>query len=549
MVSLQDLKWVSAELAIEAGNIIKQEEFVIDNLVDRITDEHKLIGDEIREYEYSGENNGQILYPLIPGRAPVINYIKLCLAHAFHTRGFEPLILLCDSSLHYCTKKRRDGFDEYRCSICKQTGTKLIEAFGYEPTFLSEYIGMSNESLNGLAEDDLLEHSKIDLSKFAKSTARSTLKKNQLDFDDGEDKQLYTDYLIAGYQIENATESLYNDSDISYIIGYHPAYIYDGILLELANKHGVTSTMIMTGQRDRHILVDYYSEDTHLPIYTDPNYTEKELKKPLSDEQKQRLEEFMADRRSGNNVRYDYTADANDELNRDSNVYSVGIFTNLMWDAALAEANVVFKDQYQWLQKTLEILTEIDGIQVILKPHPAEAMRESKQKVGEWLHSEHPNMSEDINLLQPDTDIDTYSIIDYIDTGIVYSTSVGLEMAYNGTPVITSGQSHYRGHGFTIDPEGIREYTDRLSNIQDQRCTYEMQQLAQRYAYLLWIRKHMCFPVFETKSKTEFGSTSALPVTHDQLTMKDADATTIVDKIIRREPVVKELSSSIDDVS
>jgi len=54
-------------------------------------------------------------------------------------------------------------------------------------------------------------------------------------------------------------------------------------------------------------------------------------------------------------------------------------------------------------------------------------------------------------------------LIQAADLGLVYTTTVGLEMAMSGLPVIVVGQTHYRGKGFSIDPENWEDYSNRLS--------------------------------------------------------------------------------------
>jgi hypothetical protein len=49
-------------------------------------------------------------------------------------------------------------------------------------------------------------------------------------------------------------------------------------------------------------------------------------------------------------------------------------------------------------------------------------------------------------------------LIEIADLGIVYTTTVGLEMAMSGVPVVVAGQTHYRNKGFTLDPDSWDSY-------------------------------------------------------------------------------------------
>ena len=61
--------------------------------------------------------------------------------------------------------------------------------------------------------------------------------------------------------------------------------------------------------------------------------------------------------------------------------------------------------------------------------------------------------------------INTYDLIEIADVGLAYTTTVGLETAMNGRPVISCGQTHYRGRGFTLDPNSWDEYYATLEKV------------------------------------------------------------------------------------
>ena len=49
-----------------------------------------------------------------------------------------------------------------------------------------------------------------------------------------------------------------------------------------------------------------------------------------------------------------------------------------------------------------------------------------------------------------------HDLVETAGLGLVYTTTVGLEMAMSGVPVIVIGQTHYRGKGFSLDPDSGR---------------------------------------------------------------------------------------------
>ena len=67
--------------------------------------------------------------------------------------------------------------------------------------------------------------------------------------------------------------------------------------------------------------------------------------------------------------------------------------------------------------------------------------------------------------------MNTYDLMDMADLGLVYTTTVGLEMAMRGIPVVVAGKTHYRNRGFTQDPHTWVEYfktlNKNLENVQE----------------------------------------------------------------------------------
>jgi hypothetical protein len=98
-----------------------------------------------------------------------------------------------------------------------------------------------------------------------------------------------------------------------------------------------------------------------------------------------------------------------------------------------------------------------------------------------------PDLPEHIHLIKPEDSTNTYDLIAAADLGLVYTTTVGMEMAMSGVPVIVVGETHYSQKGFTIDPQSWVKYYKTIGAIlQDPdgyRLTDEQIDLAWAYAY------------------------------------------------------------------
>jgi hypothetical protein len=94
--------------------------------------------------------------------------------------------------------------------------------------------------------------------------------------------------------------------------------------------------------------------------------------------------------------------------------------------------------------------------------------------------------------------VNTYDLIEIADLGLVYTTTVGLEMAMSGVPVIVIGQTHYRSKGFTLDPGSWEDFTQKLDSVlsdpTSHRLTREYVVRAWNYAYKFFFEYPCPFP-------------------------------------------------------
>jgi len=101
-------------------------------------------------------------------------------------------------------------------------------------------------------------------------------------------------------------------------------------------------------------------------------------------------------------------------------------------------------------------------------------------------------------LLPAESSINTYDLVDAADFGLVFTTTLGMEMAMIGKPVIATGYTHYRGKGFTIDPNTWEEYFEALEAVLDDPKAHYLSEdqvsLAWRYAYRFFFEYPQPFP-------------------------------------------------------
>ena len=108
-----------------------------------------------------------------------------------------------------------------------------------------------------------------------------------------------------------------------------------------------------------------------------------------------------------------------------------------------------------------------------------------------------------VMLLEPDTDISTWSLFDVTDFGVTIRGSVGFELPCFGKPALTAGTGFYSGRGFTVDSDDRARSTSRGSRGSRRSPPPDAEQveLARKHAYALFRLRQTRFTSFRSVYK------------------------------------------------
>ena len=171
--------------------------------------------------------------------------------------------------------------------------------------------------------------------------------------------------------------------------------------------------------------------------------------------------------------------------------------TNVIGDSLTLGRQVFSDSMTGWLERTVQFFAGRPDVQFVARIHPGELITKGPS-VADVVQRVLPVLPEHIHLVPADAKVNTYDIVEIADLGLVYTTTVGMEMAMSGVPVIAVGNTHYRGKGFTLDPNTWEDYFETLQNVidhpQDFRLTKEQVESAWRYAYRFFFDYPQAFP-------------------------------------------------------
>jgi hypothetical protein len=185
-----------------------------------------------------------------------------------------------------------------------------------------------------------------------------------------------------------------------------------------------------------------------------------------------------------------------DEISPDSRPVIL-LPANVIGDSLTLGRQVFTDNMTQWLQRTVQYFTEHPKTQLVVRIHPGERYTKGPS-VAEVVQSTLPHLPEHIHLVGADDPVNTYDLIEIADLGLVYTTTVGMEMAMSGVPVIVAGQTHYREKGFTIDPDSWETYyqvlAQTLAGPEGYRLSRDQVDRVWNYAYHFFFEYPFPFP-------------------------------------------------------
>lgn len=177
-------------------------------------------------------------------------------------------------------------------------------------------------------------------------------------------------------------------------------------------------------------------------------------------------------------------------LGFDSAKKTAVIFSHIFWDATFFWGEDLFRDYQEWFVESVKAACKNTNVNWIIKFHPANIIKmERDGHHGELI--EHQTIRDyigvlppHIKILEPSTEISTYSLIQSIDYCVTVRGTVGIEAALFGVPVFTAGTGRFDRRGFTIDARSREEYLAHLAQIHTYpRLTPVQIELAQKFAY------------------------------------------------------------------
>lgn len=176
----------------------------------------------------------------------------------------------------------------------------------------------------------------------------------------------------------------------------------------------------------------------------------------------------------------------------------VMLAANVLGDSLTLGRDIFAASMTEWITKTVQYFAKRTDVQLVIRVHPGEKLVPQAKSMGTVVQEALPEIPSHVHVIGALDPINTYDLIEIADVGLAYTTTVGLETAMNGRPVISCGQTHYRGRGITVDPNTWDEYYAMLAKILSDVPAHQLNEkqieFAWNYAYRFFFEYPRPFP-------------------------------------------------------
>lgn len=143
---------------------------------------------------------------------------------------------------------------------------------------------------------------------------------------------------------------------------------------------------------------------------------------------------------------------------------AVLIALNSSWDSAALGLHTVFDNNTQWIVETVRYLLEHTVASVIVRQHPAERLAFARTTDDyASLLQRHFGAHPRLRFIAAAEPVNSYSLLDQVAAVVVYTSTIGMEAAALGLPVVTPSESYYSRLGFVWRADAADEYWSLLS--------------------------------------------------------------------------------------
>ncbi|MGD2017496.1 MAG: tetratricopeptide repeat protein [Planctomycetota bacterium] len=389
--------------------------------------------------------------------------MEATLAHALRERGAEVRFTLCDGLFRECDIFRRNTTGDASghrppnaCSHCQALQSTHLATYALEWQWLGTWISRDRIArieawVAGLGAEELLDAtwSGQPVGEWAKSSAFNQFRLSSIRLEDPEVVQVLRDCLVGTAVSWDALSSAFDEFQPEVVVTFNGRFFSHRVAVELAHQRGARLITHERGFRKSTALLRadgmIHELDLFDRIWSDWHDVPLELTEVRA------TSEMFHNRRYGKDLNWKSfspppgEADALRAKLRLDDRPIVACFTSSddEWLTFPERREGAFPNSLDWIPATVEAARQSPELQWVIRLHPNLVNYGVNEQAMEQAARISRELPENCRLVMPTDDVSSYTLADIAACGVVYGTTLGVEMASRGKPVLAVSRGWY----------------------------------------------------------------------------------------------------------
>lgn len=464
------------------------------------------------------DKNHEVLFPMMFGGASNFNLVNLLLAGSLHNKGYKPVFLICNGVFSICPKDK-EGHERsgnlFFCQECFNGYSYYNKVTGVSVVFMKTLIRSSygkefEEELKGIRAlktvDECISFELKNGFRIGVATKKRILKYFSRSFFNNSSQELdiYKKFIENGlifYYI--LQEYLSKNPQTKTIIAHNGTLAFLSYLFDIAERNKIDIITYETYLGANSFI--YKKNDEVMRLRWDVEMEKYYMKNELTHENKRLVDEFFEGLQRGKDMYAVLNSEHKSEKLRNLGKYAC-LFTNLKADTAVLDRNTIFPSMEQWIIDIIGFWkNQLTDLKLVLRVHPAELMLKDRSLdlVGENIKEfvNHPN----IIFIDPAEEVNSYKLIEQMEFGLVYASTITLEAMFAGKPCIIAGDPFFRTQPFAVAPNTKEEYFELVKqSVNGDLPTKPNKEEIYRYIYFQYFVRIKKFTGFDVQHRSGF---------------------------------------------
>ena len=442
---------------------------------------------------------------------------EVAICHNLRWRGHPVTYVICDGLFSDCDmfwESTCGPRPDNACAICQSNVQRSLTDLGIQPTPLSKYRqidhnAVAKEFVERIKDSELLEvcFDGYQISNYIKSSVHSHLRINSIDLDNQKHRSTLRSYIYSGIIALVLIRRMLSIEQPSIVLLFNGRLAVTRIALELCKELGIRVVCHERGIEAESLLL--WENESCLSLRPYKELAENWRNIPLTATEFVRIAQWLDDRQKGKNLNWKAFSvegsmgEVGGFISRNAGRTILGLFTSST-DELVAEDEFksAFGTQQDWIQHNINIAISNSEIVLLIRVHPNSGSKNSNGVNHDeinYFNELKKSLPENVHIISADDNCSSYALLNKISIGLVYVSTIGLEIACRGIPVICAANSPWVFCDAIHNVNSHSEYDDLLLTLMSSGTTRENRYIrtraAMRFAYAIVYRWGISFPL------------------------------------------------------